>query len=225
MKSAQKQWDKIYKTSGASYTSPLNYWETLINFFKKNQVKRVLDIGCGSGSHLLALAENDFTVCGLDSSQEAIKLAEKRFAEKKLKGNLKLHSMHMSFPFSDNFFDAVISLRTLNHGDIAQIKTTIKEIERVLKKNGYCFVNSLFIPGRKKWTGITTLNTLKVRMIKPRTYTPLEGEEKGVIHFLFNKKILWQLFENFQILRFWIESGSKKWERYYCLLAKKTPKN
>jgi ubiquinone/menaquinone biosynthesis C-methylase UbiE len=221
MKSFQKQWNQIYKDKGASYASSLSYWNTLIELFKKNEVKTILDIGCGSGNHLLKLAKEEFLVYGIDSSREAIKLAKKRFAEEKLKGNLKVHSMHKTFPFSDNFFDAIISLRTLNHGDMTQIKKTIQEIKRVIKKNGCCFISSLFIPGRKKQKGVTTLNTLKVKMVKPRTYVPLEGKEEGVVHFLFNKKILLKLFKDFQILKFWIEYGSKKWERYYCLLAKK----
>jgi hypothetical protein len=41
--------------------------------------------------------------------------------------------------------------------------------------------------------GITTLSTLKVKMIAPRTYQPLEGKEKGVTHYLFNKSILKKL--------------------------------
>lgn len=222
MKADIKRWNRIYQNKGFSYTSSLSYWPNLIEFFKDSRVNKVLDIGCGSGSHMLDLVEEGFDVSGLDSSSEAVKLAQKRFSQKEFSGCLKNCSMHQRLPFLDNYFDAVISLRTLNHGHIEEIKETTKEMARVVKKGGYCFINSLFIPGRKKWKGETSLNTLKVKMVAPRTYVPLEGGEKGVIHFLFNKKILLNLFkEDFQTLKFWIDYGTKKWERYYCLLCRR----
>lgn len=214
------KWNKIYRKDGLDYVSGLKYWTELIKTFKKNELSKILDIGCGSGNHLLSLAEQGFEVYGLDSSKEAINLAEERFEKAGLTAKLQVGSMHNLLPFSDDFFDGIISLRTLNHGNYNQIKRTVQETRRVLKQGGLTFITSLMIPGRKKWSGKTTLNTMSVRMIKPRTYVPLKGKEKGIVHYLFNKNILLDLFKKWKVEKFWIEYGKKKWERYYCLLAR-----
>lgn len=214
-------WNKIYTKIGSKYTNNLKFWPNIVSFLQENKVKNVLDVGCGTGYHLLELAKNNFNVFGLDSSYEAIKLARKRFNQFQLKGNFQVSSMYEKFPYPDNFFEAVISLRTLNHGMISQIKKTAKEIKRVTKKGGILFLTVIKIPGRKNIIGKTTLNTIKVKIVKPRTYIPLEGKEAGIIHYLFNKEILVKLFNNYEILKFWTGYGKQKWERYYCLLGKK----
>ena len=68
----------------------------------------------------------------------------------------------------------------------------------------------------------------KSKWIDNRTYIPLEGKEKGVTHYLFNKNILRKEFRNFKIHTIWIEPRNeeekkkrKSWESYYCLLAEK----
>lgn len=215
------RWDKIYKKEGKKYIGRLGYLQRLISFFKKNKVKKVLDIGCGTGDHILQLAKNGFFVYGIDSSEEAIALAKQKFKSSKLKGNLSNFSMHKKLPFKDCFFDAVISLRTLNHGTSEQIKRVIKEINRVNRKEGFIFITALKIPRPKTKKGITTLNKLKVKIIKPRTYFSLQGREKGITHYIFNKKILLSLLKDSKIINFWIEKGLQDWEKYYCILAKK----
>lgn len=217
-----QSWDNIYKQTGKKYTSSLAYWPKLIKLLERAEVKRVLDVGCGSGKHILSLAREGFEVCGIDSSPEAVNLAKNRFSEAGLKAKILTHSMHNKFPYKDEFFDAAISLRTLNHGFLYQIKKTIAEITRVTKKEGMVFITVIKIPGRKNILGETKLNGVRVRIIEKRTYIPLETKEKGIIHYLFNKKVLYSLFkEKYDIEKMWIEKGKERWERYYCLLGKK----
>jgi len=215
------QWDKIYKKEGKAYTTPLGYLPKLVKLLKKRQAKRVLDLGCGSGRHMLYLAKQGFEVYGIDIAEEGVGLAKERFKEAGLKANFKLSPIHKKLPYKDNFFDALISLRVLNHGKIEEIRKTIGEIERVLKPQGLIFITVIRKPCREKPLGIRVLNSLKVRMIEPRTYVPLEGREVGVVHYLFNKNLLKKEFKNFKIHNLWVDYGKEKWERYYCLLGER----
>lgn len=46
-----------------------------------------------------------------------------------------------------------------------------------------------------------------------RIYTPIEGKEKGLIHFSFNKELIRKEFKNFKNLNIWIK------QEHYCFLG------
>ncbi|KUK82541.1 MAG: methyltransferase type 11 [Microgenomates bacterium 39_6] len=215
------RWDKIYKNLGKDFTSKLGNWDKFVELLKKNKVQKVLDVGCGSGEHLLSLAKEGFKVWGFDLSFEAIEIAKKTFADAGFEADFKVASMHKKLPYKDNFFDLVYSLRTLNHGRRGNVEFTAKEMHRVLRPGGLMFITVIKILGRKRAIGRTRLNTLPVKIIAPYTYVPLEGKEKGIIHFLFNQRILREIFSQFEVLEVWVDYGQKPWEKYYCLLARK----
>jgi len=120
--------------------------------------------------------------------------------------------MHKRLPYKNDFFDAIISIQTLNHGRINDIRRTIKEMKRILKPKGLIFITvSKLLPKRR----IPKDRRYEVKFIAPRTYIILGGPEKGLIHYRFNKKILKKEFKDFKILDFWISP-----KRRYCLLGK-----
>lgn len=55
----------------------------------------------------------------------------------------------------------------------------------------------------------------RYKVIAPRTYIPIEGGEKGLIHYLFNKESIRKEFNNFKIHDIWVDSVG----RHYCFLA------
>jgi len=50
----------------------------IVALFKKHKVKTVLDVGCGTGDHAIALAKEGFKVTGIDRSNLMINEAKKR---------------------------------------------------------------------------------------------------------------------------------------------------
>jgi len=55
----------------------------------------------------------------------------------------------------------------------------------------------------------------KYKMIGPRTCIPIEGDEKGLIHYLFNKELLKKEFGGFKIYNIWVDFK----KIHYCLLG------
>lgn len=49
----------------------------LVKLFNKNKVKKIIDVGCGTGEHSIALAKEGFTVCGIERSELMIESADK----------------------------------------------------------------------------------------------------------------------------------------------------
>ena len=205
------QWNDIFRQYGSAYASSRKGMLKIVRAFKKHGVKTVLDLGCGAGKHLLYLAEQGFDPCGIDISREAIKTARSLFKEKKVYADLRVGDIFKKLPFKCNSFDAVISIRVLHHAKIKDIRKAISEIERILRPGGLVYITV--------WKRIKKESRLKYKIIAPRTHIPLEGQEKGVVHYLFNKKLLLKEFRHFKNLYIWVEHGPKKWECYYCLLG------
>jgi len=65
---SKKGWDKIYSEKGKFFEEPHEYMGELLKIFRKRKVKKVLDLGCGSGRHLKFLAKNGFEVWGMDNA-------------------------------------------------------------------------------------------------------------------------------------------------------------
>ena len=70
---------------------------------------------------------------GLDVSDKMLKIAKKRLEEGKVNFNVKKFTTY-NFPLKDEEFDAILCFETLEH--IPEPEVFVKELERVLKKNG-----------------------------------------------------------------------------------------
>jgi ubiquinone/menaquinone biosynthesis C-methylase UbiE len=166
-----------------------------VKLLRKIKAKRILDLGCGTGRHVIALAKKGFEVYGIDIAKNALNLAKERLKEEGLKAKLKVGDFYKKLPYKDKFFDGVIPIKALHHARVFKIKRLIKEIERVMKPGGILMIE---VPRKKK------RHDRKYKKIEPRTYVPLEGPEAGVPHFIFDKKELKKFFANFEILDIYI---------------------
>lgn len=198
-----QQWNKIFKKSGKVFTKVQEDIPKVVKLFKKHNVKKVLDLGCGSGRHTVHLAKRGFDVYGLDVAEEGIKITRDWLKKENLKAHLKVGDIYQKLPYKDDFFDAIISTQTLHHQRIGKIRKLIREIERILKPKGLIFVT---VTKKKTKKELPKKGLWKIKMIAPRTFIPLDYEEKELIHYWFNKKILRKEFKNFKIYDVWVDS-------------------
>ncbi|MBW2992999.1 class I SAM-dependent methyltransferase, partial [Candidatus Woesearchaeota archaeon] len=133
-------WESIFKSHGRVFFKPQEDMSKIIRLLRKEGVKRVLDLGCGTGRHTVMLAEAGFDVYGTDISKEGLNLTRKWLKESNLKAKLKQSSCYKKFPFKNKFFDAIISIQVIHHAKIKTIRYCISEIERVLKPGGMIFI-------------------------------------------------------------------------------------
>ena len=106
------------------------------------QKGNILDLGSGSGRHLLKFKEEIELKTKSkkpkrkyylqDFSDEMIKLAEKKAKQKKISAEFTVSPM-TKIPYKDNFFDAAISISAIHCTPKKDHKKIIKEFYRVLK--------------------------------------------------------------------------------------------
>jgi len=169
--------------------------ERVVQVFQKHQVKRVLDVGCGSGRHLVFLSRRGFETYGFDISQRALSLAQEWLQEEGLHSAIIEHRMEERFPYDDAFFDAVVSTQVIHHNRMIEILFTVSEIERVLRPCGILFVSfprlsGVPSEGDKDW---------ELEQIEPGTYIPRSGPEAGIAHHYFTEDETYKVFANFDI--------------------------
>jgi len=55
-------WESIFQKNGRVFLQPQEDMADIIEILKKHDIRRVLDLGCGSGHHTLLFAKHGFEV-------------------------------------------------------------------------------------------------------------------------------------------------------------------
>ncbi len=93
-----------------------------------------LDIGCGIGGGLLALAREFEQVVGLDISLSSLIIARKVLEEAGLRNVTLVHASAHQLPFLTGMFDYAMAINVLEH--IFTPETMLTEVRRVLAPRG-----------------------------------------------------------------------------------------
>ncbi|MEK6878133.1 MAG: class I SAM-dependent methyltransferase, partial [Nanoarchaeota archaeon] len=213
-----QQWNEVYKKEGKVFKKLQSNIPEIAAIFRKNNIRKILDLGCGYGRHVIYFAKRGFDVSGIDISKEGIKITNSWLKKENLKADLKIGDIYKKLPYPDNSFDAVIATGVIDHNEIQNIRKMILELRRVLRPNGLIFI----VTAKRKFKSKNQIIILKFvdqrtrcKFIAPRTCVPLEGEQKGLIHYSFNKESLKKEFKNFEN-NIWLSSN----KRHYLLLGK-----
>lgn len=95
--------------------------------------KKVLEIGCGAGTHAALLARAGADLTAIDITHHAVEMARRRFKIFGLPGCIQQADAE-NLPFDDASFDMVWSWGVIHHS--SSTEKCLQEITRVLRKNG-----------------------------------------------------------------------------------------
>lgn len=94
----------------------------------KTNGEKILDVGCGLGYVTTSLLAKKGIAYGVDLDENALKFANKYGDASFLTANA------LTLPFKDSSFDYIVTLAVIEH--VPDARLFLKEIKRVLKKNG-----------------------------------------------------------------------------------------
>ena len=134
----RNDWEEVY--SADTFRNKNEYPSgEVVSFIMRNygalghkELIHVLDMGCGWGNNLKFLKDKGFCGVGVDISKTAVQHC-------KSSGYTASVCDFSKLPFSDSSFDIVFDRQAIQHNTIENIKKTLNEVKRVLKKGGVFF--------------------------------------------------------------------------------------
>jgi SAM-dependent methyltransferase len=201
-------WDDIFRKEGRVFHEPFQKFDELVCQFRGYGCSRILDLGCGSGRHVVQFAKQGFQIWGLEFSRTGLKLTNQWLNEEKLSAPLMEADMRGALPIQDEAFDGILSTQVIHHSRLGTIKRTISEIWRILDWGGLVFVT---VPARRH----AHEDYIE---IEPNTFLPSEGSERGLPHHIFSIEELRSVFSDFRI----IDASTRGEREVNALLAMKT---
>lgn len=151
---------------------------------------KMLDVGCGAGFLTNHFANENFAVCGLDISEDSLRVARNHDATKSV---TYVAGDAYRLPYDDASFDVVTSMDFLEHVDRPAV--VVKEISRVLKPGGLFFFHTF----NRNWLSYIVIiklvewfvkNTPKHMHVLQLFITPAELEKMCEANFLETKEFV-----------------------------------
>ncbi len=145
--------EKTYEKPGAVWTSeePPEELKELIES-KKIKPCKCLDAGCGEGFYSIYLAKKGFDVLGIDLSENAIKYAKQNAEKAKVKIKFLARNVSELGKLNEKF-DFILEWALLHHITPEKRKKYIKNINKLLNKNGKYFSMCFNVKDRKSSKG------------------------------------------------------------------------
>ena len=153
-------YDLIYKDK--DYEKEVDFIEDI---FGESKPKKILEVGCGTGSYTKILVEKGYKVTAVDVSGDMLKIASEKCDCKFIKGDIRDITLNEKFDTCIAMF-AVMGYITEN----AEIIKALNNIRKHLKPNGI-FVFDV-------WNGLAVLRLLPEQRIKE-----VENDEIRIIRF------------------------------------------
>ncbi len=183
-------WDELFKREEFRAREPYHGVLRFAKLLKEKGLRRVLDLGCGAGRHLVYLAREGFQVHGIDIAETGLEHARRWLEREGLTAELKRSDM-AEIPYPDRFFDAAISIAVIYHGTLEKMRRTIGEVHRVLRPGGLALLTFKSKRSFRYGRGVE---------IEPDTFIPDIGEDAGVPHHYSDRDEVEALLKGFRIL-------------------------
>jgi ubiquinone/menaquinone biosynthesis C-methylase UbiE len=117
-------------------------WDTgisppeLLEFIKEHEPGRAIDIGCGTGTNVITLAQAGWKVTGIDFASRAIKIARRKLEQSGVQAELRVRDATQLYDISGPY-DFALDLGCF-HGVLQERRANyLEELYRILAPGGF----------------------------------------------------------------------------------------
>ena len=137
-------YDSLYEDK--NYREECNFVKHVFETYSEKEVKSILDLGCGTGSHALPFADMGYAVTGVDLSETMLDIARKKVADQKkeiifVQQDVRHLDLHQRFDAAVAMF-AVMGYQTTNQ----DLEDTLTSVHRHLNTGGLFIFDVWFGP-------------------------------------------------------------------------------
>ena len=128
-------YDLVYREK--DYEEECRLLVRLFQQYDGGPIRRILDLGCGTGNHAVRLAAAGFEVVGVDRSAEMLRIAQDKIRESKV--NVRLRQSDIREVHLEEIFDAALMMFAVlgyQHGDDDVIRA-LQAARRHLRPRGF----------------------------------------------------------------------------------------
>jgi len=220
------QWEKIYQKEGRVWKEPFPRFSDVIQTFQERGCRKILDLGCGSGRHVVGFSQAGFQTTGMDISPTGLSLAQLWLDEQSsspanevpsdtlppiINAQPSLSSPPASSPnwgglrWGSPLLVQADMLNPLPFRDGAfEGLMSTQVIHHALLAQVQATIHEMWrvlAPGGLAIVSVAGRihDDTKYEEIEPGTFLPQTGSEAGLPHHIFNEETLRQAFSKFQI--------------------------
>ena len=162
----------------------------LLDFIAEHPPGRAIDLGCGTGTNVLTLAQHGWEVTGIDFAPQAIQAARRKLAAADIRADLTVGDVTNLKGISGKF-DLGLDIGCF-HG-IPSRSAYLSELSRVLAPGGYWLMYGFLKSNPKaSGTGLTTADIDFIKMFSFDLVSRTDGIDKRgrpSAWFLFQRRV------------------------------------
>ena len=142
------------------YEREVQYVENLLEDLSPIKVKRIIDVACGTGGHVIPLAKRGFKVLGMDISTHMLKIAREKSKDLAIDHNISFRPGDMRSYQPLGKFDACLCMfAALGYlSDHQQVLAALNSMHRHLRGNGLLIFDV--------WNGLAVMSIKPSRRTK-----------------------------------------------------------
>jgi SAM-dependent methyltransferase len=126
-------------------------WDTgisppeLINFIQNHSRGKAIDLGCGTGTNVIALSKAGWQVTGVDFAPRAIRIAKKKLERENIQADL-LPGDVTKLKNIDGPFDLALDIGCFHSLTQNGMRDYLTQLDHTLAPNGFCLMYGFFKP-------------------------------------------------------------------------------
>lgn len=159
-KTQRTHWDGMYTGNPAFFgEDPSEFGKIAVDLFRREGIRKVLELGCGQGRDTFLFARSGFEVTALDYSEEGLRILEAQAAGMDASPAVitRVFDVRKPLPFPDGTFDACFSHMLLcMELSTGEIEILLREIRRVLRPGGLALYSVRNTEDKHYRTGLHT---------------------------------------------------------------------